>query len=118
MDSTAEYVANSFKGREQAARKMLEAYRGELSDRKSEKVAEKYGELDDMPLSVEVKRVIEVTLGVGGPSDWIEAELDSDGDVTSATYYAVWGGERRETRLNSDDALWQVAEHFAEGIGE
>lgn len=66
------------------------------------------------PLSVELVRHVEITLGYGGPTDWLDAELYKDGGVRSVTYHYAWGSESYSRTLSESDALYQYAERMAE----
>ena len=81
---------------------------------KDDKADEIRTELDEMPLSVDVVRHVEIMLGVGGPTDWLDAEIDKAGYVTKVTYTYAWGSESFTTSLSSSDALYRYAESVAE----
>lgn len=57
----------------------------------------------EMPLSIEMVRVVRVLLSTGGPEDAIEYTLDSDGDVIRAEYvFKDWFDGARKP-LDGDD---------------
>lgn len=41
----------------------------------------------ELPLSVQKLTVYRVDLSTGGPGDWLEAFVDSDGEITRITYH-------------------------------
>ena len=115
MDSTKDYVAGAFRSRNEDARVLLDAsYAGSSVDGYDDAETA----IDELPLSVEVERHVIIMLSVGGPAEWIDAELYEAGDIKSAEFVAVWGSERRATRIDETDALWTLAEQYVEGIGE
>lgn len=62
-------------------------------------------------------RPLELLLQGGGPTHWIEAKLDSDGDVMSATLYATQEGPDhidRKWELSKTSALYRLTESYAE----
>jgi hypothetical protein len=70
--------------------------------------------LEEMPLSVEVVRTVRILLGTGGPADWIDAELDDEGDVRRVRYtYEDWG-THADALVDQRSPLWRMAEHYAE----
>lgn len=70
--------------------------------------------LNELPLSVEVIRHIKVLLGTGGPADWLDAQLDSEGDITTLTYHFADWGDHAQTYVEKDSPLWRFAESFGE----
>lgn len=115
MSDTADYVENTFKSRSEAAAAMLEAYRNE-----GEYDGQDAGDaLAEYPLAIDRKVLITITIGIGGPGDWIDAVCtDYDGalGIDSATHTAAWGSDRKVTTLHPSDALWQLAEHYVESM--
>ena len=113
MNSTAEHVADSFNSRSADAKRMLD-----LRDSDNEQTQEDAQEaLDNFPLSIDRKVLVTITLGYGGPSDWIDAVCTVERgtlELESATYTAVWGTDEDTTKLQDTDALWQLAEHYIE----
>ena len=85
---------------------------------KHDKVDSLREELDTFALSVEVVRHVEILLGVGGPSDWLDVELTKHGTVRSVTYQYRWGSESFSTSLSESDDLYRYAESVAEYIGD
>jgi len=71
--------------------------------------------LDEMPLSVEVFRTAKILLGTGGPGDWFECRLDSDGEIARIDYhYNDWGDHAERTVPESDEAAWEFCRRFVE----
>jgi hypothetical protein len=141
METTADYVNSVFSAREETAARLLALANGELTnpeDVDSPETPEEYAEavevlggdewmdtdaaseaIWEFPLAIDRKILVTITLGTGGPSDWIDAECsDYNGSlgIDSATYYASWGSDRREVRLSPSDALWQLAERYIESL--
>ena len=115
MNSTEDYVTGAFRSRSEDARALLDAQRAGTPvdgyDDATDAIAE-------LPLSIEVHRHVEILLSTGGPAEWIDAELEADGSIRSAEFVAVWGSDRRVSRIDESDALWTLAEWYVEGIGE
>lgn len=67
------------------------------------------------PLSLETKRVLKVLFSWGGPSDWLEAELDGY-EVVSLTYhFADWFDHaERDVSEHAAPGLWRLAAFYAE----
>ena len=62
-----------------------------------------YDRADEMPLAVTLARMVRVEMSTGGPADWLEYALDSDGDVTRVEYvFQDWFDGARMT-LEGDD---------------
>lgn len=72
--------------------------------------------LDEYPLGVSITRVMRVDLSTGGPGDWLEVELDDDGDVVTVTYHFNDWFDHAERRVHEGDALWFAAEYYAQGF--
>lgn len=115
MDSSADYVNEVFKSRSETAAEMLAA----------EEAGEEYEDQDasdaiwDFPLAIDRKVFVRITIGFGGPTDWIDAVCTSDGGMLgleSATYTAAWGSDRKVTELHRSDALWKLAERYVESM--
>lgn len=73
-----------------------------------------------IPLSLEVRPVVTVQLSWGGPSDWLEIELENNSghDIRRVTYhFADWFDHaEREVSERDTPALWRAAEYYAEGM--
>jgi len=76
--------------------------------------------LNDWALSVDTKVLVTVWLTLGGPNVYIDCECSKDNygqlGIDRATFVAAWGSDRKETRLDSSDALYAVAERYIEGM--
>jgi hypothetical protein len=70
--------------------------------------------LMEMPLSVEVIRHVKVLLGTGGPADWLDAELDTDGEISTLAYHFADWGTHSSVYVEKDSPLWRFAESFVE----
>src|SRR5665647_3145968 len=115
MDSTKDYVTGAFRSRNDDARVLLDA---QIAGKPVDGYDDAQDAIDELPLSIEVHRHVEILLSVGGPAEWIDAELYTDGSIRSAEFVAVWGSDRRSSRIDETDALWTLAEQYVEGIGE
>ena len=73
-----------------------------------------------IPLAIEVRPVVSVQLSWGGPSDWLEIELENDSghDVRRVTYHFADWFDHAECELSEREApaLWRAAEYYAEGV--
>lgn len=87
---------------------------------KGRELPEEYGSSDpddafrESALAVEVVRHVKIALTLGGPNIWLDAELDSGGDVREVTCHAYWGGDSFQRTLSHSDPLYRAAERFAE----
>jgi len=115
MNSTEDYVTGAFRSRNEDARVLLDALNAGEPTPEGDDASDAISEL---PLSVEVTRHVEILLSTGGPAEWIDAELYADGSIRSAEFVAVWGSDRRVSRIDETDALWTLAAQYVEGIGE
>lgn len=106
MGTTTDYVNNAHDGREADVRALYERIENQDDDARTE--------LDELPLGVEVERHIVITLATGGPHEQIDATVDEDGSILSTTFGAYWGSDRIERELHPDDALYRLAQEFAE----
>lgn len=70
--------------------------------------------IQEMPLSVEVVRHVKILLGTGGPADWLDAELDADGDIRTLTYHFADWYDHAAQPVEKDSPLWRFAESFGE----
>jgi hypothetical protein len=114
--STRDEVMAMYTSYEETAQQALDA----------ERAGEEYEEqdptdfLNEWALSLDASIVVDVMLTVGGPTAYVHCECskDSSGSLgfDRATFIAAWGSDSKETRLDSSDALWQVAERYIEGM--
>lgn len=74
--------------------------------------------LDELPLSVEIVRHVKILLSTGGPADWLDAELDTDGDVRTLQYHFQDWGDHASVYVEQDSPLWRYAERYAEITAE
>lgn len=68
----------------------------------------------EMPLSVEVIRTVKILLGTGGPGDWFEATIDSDGDITRIEYHFNDWFDHAEINVTDDEDARAFCEQFIE----
>lgn len=59
-------------------------------------------------------RPLEITLSGGGPTVWVEAVLDSDGDVMRAVLRASHNDAERTWHLARHTSLFRLAEYYAD----
>ena len=74
--------------------------------------------INEWPLAVEVVRHVKVTLGTGGPADWLDAELDDEGDIRTLYYHFADWFDHASVPVDKDSPLWRIAEHFTEGAAD
>lgn len=82
---------------------------GELQERAQERIWE-------MPLSVEVIRVVKILLGTGGPGDWFEATVDDDGSITRIEYHFNDWFDHADINVSDDDDARAFCEQFTESV--
>lgn len=73
--------------------------------------------LDELPLGIELRRYVRITLSTGGPADYLDAELDADGRVQSVSYHFADWFDHAERVVPEDSALYRYAEYMAESAG-
>jgi hypothetical protein len=66
----------------------------------------------DQRLSVEVIRHVKILLGTGGPADWLDAELDEDGEISTLAYHFADWGTHSSVYVEKDSPLWRFVESF------
>lgn len=108
--STAEYVRTVINARRQTIERLFDL---ENDGREDPEYGDPTEALDEMPLSIETRKVVEVTFGIGGPADWLTIELDANGDVESVYFEAAWGSDSYRASVGRSDALWTYAERIA-----
>jgi hypothetical protein len=76
--------------------------------------------LDEWPLSLDTSIIVDIMLGVGGPTAYIHCEVSKGNygtlEIDRATFIASWGGDKRETPLSMGDALYAVANRYIEAM--
>ena len=75
---------------------------------------EAYDALMEMPLCVELVRVVKITLGTGGPGDWFEATVDEDGDIGRIEYHFNDWFDHAAINVTDDDNARVFCEQFVE----
>jgi len=70
----------------------------------------------EYPLGVEVKKVLRVDLSTGGPADWFEVILDTDGQPETIMYvFQDWfDGARRSLSGDEFAAAWAFLSYFSD----
>lgn len=109
--TTKDEVSAMFKSREADAKDLVRRLNGDDNDEAVE-------EFDELPLEVRTERHVVIVLSTGGPHEEIDATLYDDGTVKSATFGAYWGSDKAITQLRDEDALWRLAERYAEYVSE
>lgn len=72
-------------------------------------------ELDNMILSLDERRTVDVLLGFGGPNIWVAVDMvktDYGWAGDKATWHGAWGGEHVTRNLSDDEPLarWAMGE--------
>ncbi len=111
MSTADDYISNARASREEDVRALLDA---EAADERTTDGEDPSDALDALPLEVAIEKHIVIVLSTGGPHEEIDAVVDDHGYVMSAAFRAVWGGDRVETPIREGDALWTLAQRFAE----
>jgi hypothetical protein len=112
----AERIAQEMADRAAGIAEILERARGK-GDLDEGPREEAETELWQYPLSVEVKRMVRIDLSTGGQADWLEATVDSDGNIERLVYhFADWFDHASKYVEDHGDeaALWRFAESFVE----
>lgn len=68
--------------------------------------------LYEMPLSVELIRHVKILLGTGGPADWLDAEIDADGEIRTLEYHFADWFDHASVYVDNHSPLWRFAEAF------
>jgi len=116
MSTVDEYLNNAFTSRENDARDMLTAssdgaeYEGQDAD----------DAISELPLAIDTRVHIVITLSMGGPSEQIDCEVSrgqfGEWELDRATFTVSWGFDSRTQRLYETDALYTLAERYIEGV--
>lgn len=122
-NGTSDYVNTVHASRSATVTELLEQLDkgGDFPEGHEYEGADAYTVLAEFPLSIERKELIEITLGVGGPSDWMEATCTRNRyglEVESVTYYATWGSDKFTRELSNWEPLYMLAEFYVEGLGD
>jgi hypothetical protein len=64
----------------------------------------------ELPLAVTESRMVRIDLSTGGPGDWLEAQIDTDGGITRITYWFNDWFDAAHRVLDGDD--FDTAEAF------
>lgn len=119
MSTTTDYVNRSFESYNATASAMLDAEReGQAVDYEGQDATDA---IYEWPLSLDVKIHVEISLTLGGPNVWVDAEVSKASfgwELDSAVFHAAWGSDIVERTLNSGDGLWTLAERYIETLGD
>ena len=74
--------------------------------------------IDELPLSAEIIRTLRITFGTGGPADYLDVRLDTDGAPLSMTYHFADWFDHAERPVPDDSPLWRIGEEYAEIMGQ
>lgn len=69
----------------------------------------------EYPLGIEKFTVVRIDLSTGGPGDWLEAKLDSDGDMVRVDYHFNDWFDHAQRSVGQGSDLWRLAEYYVEG---
>lgn len=118
-----ERIAGHLAGRTEDVRSMIgwaDAWakaRGRSATAREDRARER---IDEYPLGISVRRIVRVELSTGGPADYIEADIDSDGEIDprSLTYHFADWFDHAEREVHPDDRdVWSTfIEHFTAGM--
>jgi len=101
----AERIENQMRGRKEQFEELFARADSENDDEREQAQDEIY----ELPLAVSTIKVWRIDLSTGGPGDWLEVHVDSDGDATRVEYHfndwfdhasMVLDGDDRDTFLN------------------
>ena len=70
--------------------------------------------IDELPLAVAIRRTLRITFGTGGPADYLDVELDTDGAPLSMRYHFADWFDHAERPVPEDSPLWRIGEEHAE----
>lgn len=91
-----------------------------LEDGEGEYEGEDFDEEDartrliEFPLSVDTIRTLRILLSTGGPGDWLDVELDWDGNVAQVEYNFNDWFDHASIPVKEGTALWRYAEWIAD----
>lgn len=69
-----------------------------------------HDEIAESAYGANLVRHVHIVLAGGGPSLYLDVELDSDGDVDDVTAVSSWWSAPTRTEIQRDSALWRYAE--------
>ena len=78
-----------------------------------------YSRIDELPLSIETRRVVEICLSWGGPADYFIVTLDDDGDIEEVRYRFQDWGDVADVTLTGDDfeRACLILHHYTDELG-
>jgi hypothetical protein len=110
--TAAERIADAMAGRAETIRTLQDEAAAFDEDGYPVTDEEKVDRLYEMPLSVEVIRHVKILLGTGGPADWLDAELDEDGEISTLAYHFADWGTHSSVYVEKGSPLWRFVESF------
>lgn len=118
-NTTADYINGAFESYNATAGAMLDAEREgvECEDGDPSEA------IDNYALSIDTRIHVEISLTLGGPNVWIDAEVSKSAsgwsyELADATFHAAWGGDRVKRTLSTSDPLYTLAERYIESAGD
>lgn len=70
--------------------------------------------INEFAFGITTHKVIRIELSGGGPSSYIEAKLDEDNNVISATYHFLDWFDGAVRKINPSSNLFKYVEYYAE----
>lgn len=116
-DSVAEWIAGSYKSLSDRIQELHDV----IEDGDEERRYQAWDELDEMPLAVDKKIVLQFCFTFGGPNVFVTATY-SDGATDSfkvlekVEFEAVWGSETLRRTCGPSDPIWAYCEDWADRI--
>lgn len=66
-------------------------------------------ELSYFALEISSYKTVKILLSTGGPSDWIEVEIDENDEIIGMKYHLSDWFDHASVRINRSDYLWDYA---------
>lgn len=117
QETCAERIGSYMTSRAETIAQLFAVVDGKASQDEDGNELHEYDAFDrihELPLSIEIIRSVKILLGTGGPADWLMAELDSDGDISSLTYHFADWFDHASVPVDRESPLWRFAESFVE----
>nr|VDG61820.1 Uncharacterised protein [Streptococcus thermophilus] len=112
MPSMHQKLADQIRANEESFRAIFTA----LDAGESREGQDPMDSLHEEPLEVVLERQVAIVLTTEGPHVEIVAALDSEGNITRASWHSYWGEEKVEKVIGSDEAAYRAIEYFVEGV--
>ena len=105
---TREELRKHFASRMEAVVKLRELQSNDAPDEEIDQCRE---EIDGSVLCFDVRIMITVLLGYGGPSDGIDLYFDKEGNYLWGHYWYQWAGPRAQWDITDDEADMILSAH-------